>query len=280
MGDISESKAAETTGSMTIACGLCRAKKQKCDRKTPVCSQCAGAPDKCHYPEQNRRGLPAGYLNSLEKRLLDTERALFFALSEIHAGSVEQGRYSDAGRRFMKPSSQSKTELVQGWTQFPLETRDEARSWFLDKQHGASLVAAAPPPGAAPAASGVVPSLGMSSHARGSASLDTTSTENEPWPVGISVPAASAQTPDSSFDLGVTHHVSPQGPWGAFGIETPGIQQNNLMMGQPVYQQHQSASPATSDTRSMPGQLPESSTRARHQGRASIFAKDNENIYF
>lgn len=211
---------------------------------------------------------------------------MFFALSEIHAGSIEQGRYSDAGRRFMKPSSQSKTELVQGWTQLPLETRDEAKSWFLDKQHsGTGLVAsaAAPPP-----SSGLVPPMGLSSshHSRGSASLDTTTStaENEPWAVGMNVPAASGQTPDSSFDLGVAHHhVSPQGPWGPFGIETPGMQQNNLMMGQPVYQQqqqHQGASPATSDTRSMTGQLPESSTRARHQGRASMFAKDNENIYF
>lgn len=262
-----------------------------------MCSQCAGAPEKCNYPEQNRRfvnpqspaaifvrpltfgnprlvrrGLPAGYLNSLEKRLLDTERALFFALSEIHAGSVEQGKYSDAGRRFMKPSSQSKTELLQGWTQFPLESRGEARSWFLDRQHGTAVVST-------PSSSGVGPPLAMSSHDRGGSGPIDTSEHEPPWPVGISVPAA-AQTPDSSFDLGMTHHVSPQGPWGTFGMDNSSMQQNTLMMSQPVYQHHQSASPTTSNTGSMVGQHPESSTRARHQGRASLFAKDNENIYF
>ncbi|KAH6645993.1 hypothetical protein BKA67DRAFT_582922, partial [Truncatella angustata] len=126
---MNENKAAETTAS--IACELCRTKKQKCDRKTPVCSQCANAPENCRYPEQNRRGLPAGYLNSLEKRLLETERALFFALAEIHARCTELGDYSDAGLRLMKPSSQTKTELVQSWSRNPLDTRNDGRKWFF-----------------------------------------------------------------------------------------------------------------------------------------------------
>lgn len=89
-----------------------------------------------------KRGIPAGYVNSLERRLADTERALFFALVEIHAGAVIDDNYDSQG---MKPSvlsrstpttQQEKAGLVDEWTRFPLEHRAQAQAWLKSRQTG------------------------------------------------------------------------------------------------------------------------------------------------
>ncbi|ROW04503.1 hypothetical protein VMCG_05040 [Cytospora schulzeri] len=71
------------------------------------------------------RGIPAGYVNALEKRLAETERALFFALAEIHAGTVARDDYgSPALRQAMGDSvlsdptpttQQDKAKLMASW---------------------------------------------------------------------------------------------------------------------------------------------------------------------
>ncbi|KAI1076468.1 hypothetical protein F5B20DRAFT_326620 [Whalleya microplaca] len=117
-----------------ISCERCRDKKIRCNRKVPECTQCMTNSVNCHYPEQNKRGLPAGYVNSLEKRLFETERALFFALAEIHAGKIGLDNYESAAARSMKCPVQAKAELVADWSQHPLSNRENARLWFFENQ--------------------------------------------------------------------------------------------------------------------------------------------------
>ncbi|ORY69085.1 uncharacterized protein BCR38DRAFT_482557 [Pseudomassariella vexata] len=127
----------ESGGTASIACEPCRQKKCKCDRKLPICTQCTATAAKCNYPEQNRRGIPAGYLNMLEKRLVETERALFFALAEIHAGIVDNDEYPNAALLATRPSTKSKSEMMAAWAKQPLGSRERAKSWFLENRDGA-----------------------------------------------------------------------------------------------------------------------------------------------
>lgn len=128
----------------------------------PTCTQCAGATANCHYPEKNRRwvfadfsfypqplqpwmsltrghdrGIPAGYVNALEKRLAETERALFFALAEARAGTGTHG--DSTARPAMRPSllfrstpttQQEKAELMALWGKTPLKERAQIEAWF------------------------------------------------------------------------------------------------------------------------------------------------------
>lgn len=133
----------------SIACEPCRHKKCKCDRRLPICTQCKSTPAKCHYPEKNRRGIPAGYVNALEKRLAETERALFFALAEIHAGTVARHNYeSPMLRQAMEVSvlsgpipttQQDKAQLMATWAKSPLADREQAYAWFEANQGEANL---------------------------------------------------------------------------------------------------------------------------------------------
>lgn len=93
------------------------------------------------------RGIPAGYVNTLEKRLAETERALFFALAEIHDRTITQGDYDDPSvDRTMQPSvlfdsmsttQQEKADLVASWTGNPLRNRAQAQAWFQTRRTGA-----------------------------------------------------------------------------------------------------------------------------------------------
>jgi hypothetical protein len=97
------------------------------------------------------RGIPAGYVNALERRLAETERALFFALAEIHAGTVACDNYeSPMLRQAMGVSvlsgpipttQQDKAQLMATWAKFPLADREQAYAWFGANQGEATLPA-------------------------------------------------------------------------------------------------------------------------------------------
>ncbi|KAH8806036.1 hypothetical protein F5884DRAFT_468578 [Xylogone sp. PMI_703] len=120
-----------------IACELCRAKKCKCDRRLPLCSQCSSIGALCQYPQSNKRGIPAGYISSLEQRLLETEVALFEALSvinnpqyrndETHTESSLAGVLSDQSTR------QSKEAKIEEWKRLPLRTSAQRQTWWRDR---------------------------------------------------------------------------------------------------------------------------------------------------
>lgn len=81
------------------------------------------------------RGIPAGYVNALEKRLAETERALFLTLAEARTGT----RGDPTAKPAMRPSvlfrstpttQQEKAELMALWGKRPLEGLSQVEAWF------------------------------------------------------------------------------------------------------------------------------------------------------
>jgi hypothetical protein len=89
------------------------------------------------------RGIPSGYISSLEERLIETEIALFEALSFInthfHQGGntqFEPSQYHDA---FTNHSTAlSKQAKVEEWRRLPLMFEDQQKAWLQEKIHVAS----------------------------------------------------------------------------------------------------------------------------------------------
>ncbi|KAL6886003.1 hypothetical protein GGI43DRAFT_418492 [Trichoderma evansii] len=116
-----------------VACEACRSKKRKCDRVSPVCSQCAHDSSSCHYPQINKRGLPVGYLSKLESRLADTENALCQLACQYYAGvSIDPNEV-------LKPcpdrvsGDTSKSERMKEWETVPLKTMLDVKKWWSEK---------------------------------------------------------------------------------------------------------------------------------------------------
>ncbi|RVX70643.1 hypothetical protein B0A52_05295 [Exophiala mesophila] len=130
-----------------------------CDRRLPVCSQCISGGIQCNYPESNKRGFPPGYIAALERRLLETELALFDALKDLHLMHVSShedptseddlmAREQQANLKINKSltkhsANQSKTEKVAEWEALPLISREHHFEWWKDR------LAMAGPPGEA-----------------------------------------------------------------------------------------------------------------------------------
>ncbi|KAI9903733.1 hypothetical protein N3K66_000262 [Trichothecium roseum] len=118
-----------------IACESCRTKKRRCDRSLPVCLQCANDPSSCHYPEENKRGLPSGYVNKLEARLAETEAALYQVLGQrqqqYDAHPVPAPALASAA-----PPGQNKADRVREWECFPLQSDLDVRAWYRWKAGG------------------------------------------------------------------------------------------------------------------------------------------------
>ncbi|KAF2098935.1 hypothetical protein NA57DRAFT_76169 [Rhizodiscina lignyota] len=124
----------EVTPLSTIACEPCRQKKCKCDRVIPVCSSCTSDPSKCWYSHGAKRGLPAGYLNSLEHRLTETEAALFHALNELYGEPTDAHGLPNLRDTLTQRVSSSKIDAVREWKSLPLETREDAHQWWLTRR--------------------------------------------------------------------------------------------------------------------------------------------------
>lgn len=92
------------------------------------------------------RGIPAGYVNALEKRLAETEKALFSALAEARAGTLSNTAPQPALRpsvlsRSTPTTQQEKAELMALWRKSPLEDRAHVEAWFeANREEGASPV--------------------------------------------------------------------------------------------------------------------------------------------
>ncbi|KAH7305438.1 hypothetical protein B0I35DRAFT_443794 [Stachybotrys elegans] len=106
-----------------IACGPCRQKKRKCDRRLPHCLQCNDQPSLCQYPEQNKRGIPIGFINRLEARLVETEDALLRVLHSISPGSAD-------ALPSRSSSQQSKSSKIKEWDSLPLQSMDDIKEWY------------------------------------------------------------------------------------------------------------------------------------------------------
>ncbi|KAH6900602.1 hypothetical protein B0T10DRAFT_471126 [Thelonectria olida] len=104
-----------------IACSHCRQRKRKCDRQLPHCLQCSHDPSNCHYPEQNKRGIPIGFINRLEARLAETEDALYRVLQLLD---------NEEPKSMPHPQAQTKSERIKEWDELPLQSMGDIRKWY------------------------------------------------------------------------------------------------------------------------------------------------------
>lgn len=85
-------------------------------------------------------------MTALEKRLAETERALFFALRELHDGAAVHADYhSQPSYQGMRESvfsndtpstQQEKADLMASWASRPLENRTQAQAWLESMRTG------------------------------------------------------------------------------------------------------------------------------------------------
>lgn len=84
------------------------------------------------------RGLPPGYIATLEKRLAETEAALLQALSAIHSSEIQRpeqaNRDATSTATMERPRELEYNEMrsakVEEWRNYPLGTEDQQRSWL------------------------------------------------------------------------------------------------------------------------------------------------------
>lgn len=212
------------------------------------------------------RGLPAGYLNSLEKRLAETERALFFALAEIHETNIEDFDYRNA--ELKKPSAQSKADLILSWAQYPLDSRANLKSWFLDRQRDADI------PPATPA------NLPSSVNSDRSGPEPQGTLGPGPWPTSVVTPGPARRSGSVPTNQDLSPRVFDTDNASAWAGRETGINNmdmatsNNALLGSPG----SLPAPVNAGLGERPSPRPESVGAS--QGRASILAEENKSRYF
>ncbi|KAH6712530.1 hypothetical protein BKA61DRAFT_736913 [Leptodontidium sp. MPI-SDFR-AT-0119] len=122
------------------SCESCKRKKCKCDRKLPICGQCAGVvpPISCTYVESNRRGIPGGYVGALEARLIETEVALYKTICSLRSSSANPALDLSRSSSETLPEAllqheqgnESKVLKMATWKRLPLSTVEEVQSWW------------------------------------------------------------------------------------------------------------------------------------------------------
>ena len=121
----------------------------------PTCQQCQGTNLLCQYNESNKRyvvlcslirllsilislrGIPTGYLGTLEQRLNETEAALYNALAELR--NLKSGQTFIEHQQYLSPfippvlipreSNPSKTSRMAEWKEHPLTDSDAIDRW-------------------------------------------------------------------------------------------------------------------------------------------------------
>ncbi|KAH8670681.1 hypothetical protein BGZ61DRAFT_592091 [Ilyonectria robusta] len=97
------------------ACNPCRARKDRCDGQRPSCRSCVGAGRACNYEPSKKRGLPAGYVRSLEILL-----GLVFCTiegSELCVSSILDSEATNSAVCFGPPVGGQRTaeDLLNAW---------------------------------------------------------------------------------------------------------------------------------------------------------------------
>ena len=96
------------------------------------------------------RGFPPGYIATLEKRLLETELALFETLSLVVREQGSDVNLQEAQFQVLlagRSANQSKEARVDEWQRLPLQTHQQRYEWWKDK---CSKVDSIPSPRAPP----------------------------------------------------------------------------------------------------------------------------------
>lgn len=83
------------------------------------------------------RGIPSGYISNLEQRLVETETALFEALS-FASFSLGQGDNPQSETHVREAftdhsAAQSKDEKVEEWKRLPLSFKDQRQAWLQER---------------------------------------------------------------------------------------------------------------------------------------------------
>ncbi|KAJ5824026.1 hypothetical protein N7447_006366 [Penicillium robsamsonii] len=119
---------------ITIACNVCRSRKQKCSGLKPICEQCLENNRPCNWPEQLRRGPEKGYVEALENRLKLTESILLDLLphvsdEQLSAAIPRRENSQDHGTGTYMPFPRLAKRGIESWSQFPLDTSHGIRGW-------------------------------------------------------------------------------------------------------------------------------------------------------
>ncbi|CAO2655831.1 Nn.00g046340.m01.CDS01 [Neocucurbitaria sp. VM-36] len=103
---------------------------------SPICSQCQDFSLLCRYQEGGKRGLPAAYITSLERRLQETEIALsatLFSLQEVKGFEFLERNMISA--RSVPGRARSKAEKQNEWKRLPLQNSEHLAAWLRDKHN-------------------------------------------------------------------------------------------------------------------------------------------------
>ncbi|CAD0084584.1 unnamed protein product, partial [Aureobasidium vineae] len=120
-----------------IACEICRTKKRKVVQHVLNVFM----PARLVPIQALARGLPSGYIASIEERLARTEAALLQALSTIHDSEM----HSEADQRHLDVSpvtdeqprelefNEVRIAKVEEWKAYPLDAQEQQREWMRYK---------------------------------------------------------------------------------------------------------------------------------------------------
>ena len=102
-----------------------------------MCSQCQSSQLECRYMEGGKRGIPAAYITSLERRLVETEAALYAVLAATDTTS-NSSAFDQLGLQTDSTTSKlqdrSKLERQEEWKRLPLHSGKQLVEWFLEKK--------------------------------------------------------------------------------------------------------------------------------------------------
>ncbi|KAL4929440.1 Zn(II)2Cys6 transcription factor domain-containing protein [Aspergillus undulatus] len=127
---------------ITTACNACRTRKQKCSGNRPKCIQCLEHRRNCDWPEQLKRGPAKGYIESLERRLHETESLLLGLLEQVSDSQLAEGIPSPQSQSSPdpNPTGQVRSASASGavsstkrgsehWELYPLNSVQGIRAW-------------------------------------------------------------------------------------------------------------------------------------------------------
>jgi hypothetical protein len=104
------------------------------DVSSPTCSQCQSSSLPCQYQEGGKRGLPAAYIAALEKRLAETETALYANLIALQELNGKQLPDRDLAGATISTRHRSKAERLEEWKRLPLQTGKQLDAWLQAQQ--------------------------------------------------------------------------------------------------------------------------------------------------
>ncbi|KAJ3539903.1 hypothetical protein NM208_g5299 [Fusarium decemcellulare] len=108
----------------------------------PQCKQCGINNVTCQWPQPQKRGPPKNHTAALEKRLIETENILFALMAQVSdeqlasaCHHMAQVPMTGARPSNSKPfdSTQSSNLRPVYWTNYPLNSVEDARRWWTDR---------------------------------------------------------------------------------------------------------------------------------------------------